>query len=110
LKPTATEQIPNKYGMFNVFFTNINTIWKKIQLRVAFATDTLGVNDTDGHTFSEIYIDRDDTGGNFAAGVNDVTVNLPLVLTTPCSRNLPPVSTTPMVNNGKHYHVAFTLN
>jgi hypothetical protein len=74
------------------------------------ATNTAGVTDTDGHTFSEIYIDRDDTGGNFATGVNDVTVNLPLVFTTPCSRNLPPVSTTPMVNKGKYYHVAFTLN
>jgi hypothetical protein len=61
-----------------------------------------------------------DTGGKFAAGINDAGGNLPPVSTTPaaiCHRyqrrrrqfatsindaggNLPPVSTTPVANNG----------
>ncbi len=42
-----------------------------------------------------------DTGGKFAAGVNDAGGKLPLVSTTPAA-NLPPVSLTPVANNGNN--------
>ncbi len=42
-----------------------------------------------------------DTGGKFAAGINDTDGNLPPVTTTPAA-NLPPVSITPVANNGNN--------
>jgi hypothetical protein len=41
------------------------------------------------------------TGGKFAAGVNDAGGKLPPVSTTPAA-NLPPVSLTPVENNGNN--------
>jgi hypothetical protein len=40
-----------------------------------------------------------DTGGKFAAGINNTGGNLPPVSTTPAA-NLPPVFMTPVANNG----------
>jgi hypothetical protein len=42
-----------------------------------------------------------DTGGKFAAGVNDAGGKLPFLSMTPAA-NLPPVSTTPLANNGNN--------
>ncbi len=51
--------------------------------------------------FSTIFASFFDTGGKFAAGVNDTGGKLPPVSTTPAA-NLPPVSLTPVANNGNN--------
>ncbi len=73
-----------------------------------FAT---GINDTDNNndTSSACVVDTggkfatgvNDTGGKFAAGVNDAGGKLLLVSTT-LAANLPPVSLTPVANNGNN--------
>ncbi len=46
-------------------------------------------------------VDVNNTGSKFAAGGNDTGGNLPPVLTT-LAINLPPVSLTPVANNGNN--------
>ncbi len=50
------------------------------------------------HQFATSLASVVDTGGKFAAGINNTGGNLPPVSTTPAA-NLPPVSMTPVTNN-----------
>jgi hypothetical protein len=68
------------------------------------------VNDSGGHIFPEIYIDRGDNSGKFAISVNDAGNKLPPVPTTPAVKISPVLNDTIAVDSDRNIRLPTPKN